>query len=303
MIGSSVVYLFVKDSPHNVNEPQNKLSPNLLRQLDSRNIDGTSFRANPLRFLHIIGMIMYSIIFDNLLPSLRHVLTSGIFWIVALAHVGSSLVRTSERILGTYFHDTSMGTLSETRAGSFTVYLSFGTICGLFIAGNMFTRLSRKEEMRQRKYLISRLYLITIISCYGLTILSIPRLRYMINSPGLILFFQVLSAFGMGFGIAVMFYHIPGLVSVTAFNKDKGLFSSYTDGVAYGIASLVWRIVANSVERGDATTGGGWAYGWAAVALIILMCSILMVEFMEHYFVRSVSGIKYAGTYETIIFA
>ena len=300
MIGSSVVYLFVTDSPHNVNEPQNKLSPNLLRQLG--NVDN-SFRANPRRFIYIIGMIVNSVLFDNLLPSLRHVLTSGVFWIVALAHVGSSLVRTSERILGTYFHDTSMGTLSETQAGGFTVYLSLGTIMGLLIAGGMFTRLSRREEMRQRKYLVSRLYMVTIASCYGLTILAIPKLRYVVDSPGLILFFQVLSAFGMGFGIAVMFYHIPGLVSVTAFDRDKGLFASFTDGVAYGIASMVWRLVGNAVERGDATTGGGWAYGWAAVALIIVLCSVLMVEFMEHYFVRAVSGMRHSGAYETIIIA
>jgi hypothetical protein len=57
--------------------------------------------------------------------------------------------------------------------------------------------------------------------------------------------------------------------------------------------------VAGAVQGNQ--DGGGWAYGWATVALLIIMCSILMVEFMEHYFVRP-SG-KHHGTYETIIFA
>jgi hypothetical protein len=93
------------------------------------------------------------------------------------------------------------------------------------------------------------------------------------------------------------FYHIPGLVGAT-FGCDKGLFSSFTDGVAYGIASFVWRIVGNAVQNGGAN-GGGWAYGWAAVALLVILTGILMVEFMEHYFCRP----RHVGTYETIIFA
>jgi len=43
------------------------------------------------------------------------------------------------------------------------------------------------------------------------------------------------------------------------------------------------------VEEGNAT-GSGWAYGWAAVALLVIFCGILMVEFMEHYFVRGWRG-------------
>jgi hypothetical protein len=58
--------------------------------------------------------------------------------------------------------------------------------------------------------------------------------------------------------------------------------------------------VAGAVGNGNAD-GGGWAYGWAAVALMVVLCAILMVEFMEHFFVRT-SG-HYHGTYETIIFA
>jgi hypothetical protein len=188
-----------------------------------------------------------------------------------------------------------VGQISESRAGGLVVYSSLGTVMGLIIAGNMFTH--RKE--RQRKWLVSRLYMITIAACYSLAILAIPWLRNMIDAPDLVLFFQVAASFVMGFGISIMYYHIPGLVG-SAFGNNKGLFSAYTDGVAFFIASIVWRIVGNAVENGN-DEGGGWAYGWAAVALLIVLCSILMVEFMEHYFVRA-SG-RHNGTYETILFA
>jgi Major Facilitator Superfamily len=290
IIGASVTYLFVTDSPHHINMPQNKLDRHLMQQMASVNV-----RANPWRFLLILRKCMRSILLDNLVPSFRHVLQSGTFWIVALAHTGSSLVRTSERIMGPYYHDTSMGTLSEDRSGSLAVFLSMGTISGLVIAGSMFA----KRCERQRKWLVSRLYIITIFACYCQTVLSIPSLRYMVNSPSLILSFQVMATFAMGFGISVMLYHIPGLVGA-AFGHDKGLFLSYTDGVAYGMASIVWRLVGSAVANGD-TQGGGWAYGWAAVALMIVLCSILMIEFMEHYFVRGTG--RHQGTYETILLA
>jgi sugar phosphate permease len=290
LIGSSVAYLFVSDSPDKVDQPENPLPRSLQNQIANAN-----FKTQPRRFFWILWKILRSVVVTNLVPSLEHVLKSGVFWVVALAHTGSSMVRTSERILGTYFRDTSNGTLSENQAGGLSVFLSFGTILGLVIAGNMFTQ--RKE--RQRKWLVTRLYMITIAACYCLAVLAIPRIRYLIDAPGLILFFQVMASFMMGFGNAVVCNHIPGLVG-KAFGSNKGLFSAYTDGVAYGLASVVWRIVGSAVEGGS-PNGGGWAYGWAAVALLIIMCAILMVEFMEHYFVRASGGRH--RSYETIIFA
>ncbi|KAL3922101.1 MAG: hypothetical protein SGILL_002381 [Bacillariaceae sp.] len=290
MIGSSVMYLFVTDSPNNVNEPQNPLHHHLLQELAT-----TDLIKEPKRSLFVCSRVARSMVVNNLLPSFRHVVLSGTFWIVAFAHTGSAMVRTSERILGTYYHDTSMGFLSENQAGSMSVCMSIGFILGLAVAGRLFAQ----SKERQRKWLVSRLYMVTIAACYCLATLAIPRLRYTVASPELILFAQIVSTLTMGFGIAVMYSVIPGLVGST-FANHKGLYFSYTDGVANGISSLVWTFVAGAVENGN-PEGGGWAYGWAAVALMVILCAVLMVEFMEHYFVRT-SG-KHHGTYETIIFA
>jgi MFS family permease len=290
MIGSSVSYLFLMDSPARKDEPQNPLHPKLLYQIGTAKL-----RSNPGYCIRLALNVVRSIFVTNLLPSLQHVLKSGTFWIVAVAHTGASMVRTSERILGTYYHDTSNGSVSETKAAGLVVFSSLGTIVGLGIVGSMFTE--RKE--RQRKWLVSRLYVIAITACYFLAFLAIPWVRYQIDAPGLILFFQVAASSVMAFSMAVAYYHIPGLVG-SAFGNHKGLFSAYTDGVAYAISSIVWRIVASAVGNGS-TEGGGWSYGWAAVALLIILCGILMVEFMEHYFVRA-SG-RHHGNYETILFA
>lgn len=289
-IGSSIMYLYVMDSPTKTNDPQNPLHPKLLQQMETL-IGCTS----PKRCLVVCINVVCSIISNNVLPSFRKVLTSGTFWVVSIAHTGSAMVRTAERIIGTYFYDTSFGYLSENNAGGLTIYLSLGTVLGLIFAGKIFMQ----RKGRQRKLLVSRLYAITIIACYSLAILAIPRLRHFVDSPDLICFFQVIFSFVMGFGSSVMYSLIPGLVG-TAFGPHKGSYIAYTDGVAFGLSSIVWKIVANAVANGN-SEGGGWAYGWAAVALLIVLCAILMTEFMEHYFVRSPG--RRGGNYETIIFA
>jgi len=289
-IGSSIIYLYVTDSPHRTNEPQNPLHPNLLQQTTTVNPI-----LDPKRCLVVSIKVVYSVIMRNVVPSFRHVLKSGTFWVVALAHTGSTMARTSERILGTYFTDTSFGYVTENEAGGLAIYLSLGTVLGLGIAGKLFTH--RKE--RQRKQLVSKLYMVTIVACYSLAILAIPRLRHFVDSPDLVLFFQVVCSLCLGFGISVMYSLIPGLVG-SAYGPHRGSYIAYTDGVAFGVSSVVWRVVASSVENGN-EDGGGWAYGWAAVALLIVLSAILMVEFMEHYFVRPTR--RHNGTYETMILA
>jgi predicted ATPase len=88
MIGSSVAYLFLTDSPTQKNEPQNALHPNLLHQMAN-----ADFRTKPRRYIWIALKVIRSIAINNLAPSLKRVLKSGTFWIVALAHTGSSMVR------------------------------------------------------------------------------------------------------------------------------------------------------------------------------------------------------------------
>ena len=62
------------------------------------------------------------------MPSLRSVLSSGTFWIVAVTHSGGSMVCTSVRILGTYFRDTSDGAISENQAEGVSVFVSMGML-------------------------------------------------------------------------------------------------------------------------------------------------------------------------------
>jgi MFS family permease len=303
-VSTSVVYLYIQDSPLAQHDPQNPVNPEQLAkwfpdyynsriQQQAHSDQNNNHKLPPPMSASLAMGLVWFIIRSNVVPSVKRLLQSGTFWSVALAHTGSSVIRSSERILGTYLADTSNGTLAEARAAGMAVCLSVGTFVGLVVAGSMFAR--RTE--RQRKWLVSKLYFVTIVACYVLAFLAIPAVRRIVNEPGMITVFQTLAVVAAGFGIAVQFYHIPSLVGAT-FGRDKGLFSAYTDGFAYGVASILWRIVGHVVSHGN-PEGGGWAYGWAAVALLLIPSSLLMVEFMEHFFCRP----RHKGSYETIIFA
>ena len=178
LVASSVIYLFVKDSPTQKNSPQNPISQELLQE----------YRSIQQPTLSNVISLVLAVFQSNVAPSLKHVLKSPAFYIVALAHTGSMAVRTSERILSTYYVDTSLHTLSESKASGMAVWLSVGLIFGLVVAGNIYT----KGTERQRKRLVSQLYLFAILSCYILAILAIPWLQNKINAPSLLLIFQLM---------------------------------------------------------------------------------------------------------------
>ena len=304
-IALSILYLYVRDTKQYLNAPQNPIDPHLYRTwFPEQALRNQRWSIN--RRLRLLIFIVQT----NVLPSMRHILGSSTFWIVTLSHTGTSMVRTSQRLLGSYFFMTSDGTLSYEQAVSHSIWYSTGTVLGLFIAGTIFTKGCRND--RQRKYMILRLYVVTIFACYVLSITAIPRLRKLIQAPDLIRIIQTMAVTTMGFGVAVQLYHIPSLVGAT-FGCDKGLFVSYNDGVAYLFVAVAWRYIGRAMQvdsddgsmdgSGGGGGGGEWAYGWAAVALLLIISAFLMVEFMEHYFCRPKYGIGDGGTYETIIFS
>lgn len=290
LLSSSVAYLYVTDAPGEPDAPQNPIdlvqATVFFAKHYRRNKSSGGLLQRLLRWTHFIFQTIF-------LPSLKHVLGSGTFWLLSLAHTGPSIIRSSERILGAYLFDTSDGSLSSNRSSGLSVFLSVGIVVGLVTAGSIFG--SRQE--RERKWLVSRLYVAAIGACYLLAFLSVPAVRHVMATPDLVTTFQVMAITTAGFGIAVQYYHIPSLVCAT-FGCDKALAVSYVDGVACAVSAIVWRFVGETVHNGG-PYGGGWAYGWAAVALFVLVTAILMVEFMEHYFCRP----RHGGVYETIILA
>lgn len=321
-MGVAVLYFFVTDSPGKVHFPLNpiRVSP-----------PSTYQPWTPKTSLSQRAVAFCSSAYYTVLPSLKTVVISRVFWFVAIAHSGAYMVKSSERILSTYYRDTSFGEIAEGKAGAMSVFLSLGMlvshciVCrcmfyhcrlltffgyqgGLVFGGKAFaqsadversephnnTQTSRNDRSEVQgepfdatqlrpKNMIAFFYCLSICMCYILSFLAVPLIRRALHLPVLVLILQVLATFGLGAGVAVQYYHLPAIVGAT-FEQNRGLYCAYTDGVAALISSMVWRLVGGAVSEGN-PEGGGWAYGWAAVALLLIVCGTFMVGIMEVYFV------------------
>ena len=101
LVGSAIAFYLLNDSPEKNHEPQGK----------------------PLSF-------------KNVRNSLGDVLTRKHFWMVAFGQFSNCLVRTAERILGSFYVDTT--DVDEATAGGLTVFLAAGFLVGIFILGPIF---------------------------------------------------------------------------------------------------------------------------------------------------------------------
>jgi len=224
-------------------------------------------------------------------------MSSRVFWAVATAHSGASLVKGSDRILSTYYRDTSYGVVTESKASAMSVFLSVGMLVGLFVGGKVFATKSDNDKEDHREYprremssqlrpknTIAFLYCLSICMSYCLAFLAMPFVRRLLHLPILVFILQIIASLGLGAGVAVQFYHIPAIVGSREFGKNRGLYAAYTDAIAALVSSFVWRTVGGAVEEGN-PQGGGWAYGWAAVALLLVFCGTLMVSIIEIYVV------------------
>lgn len=277
LMASSITYLYVTDTPDHKHAPQHPIDITQFEKWFPPN-------SKRSKLSQCMGMIKYICVDTHILPSVRYIVSRPTFWIVAVAHVGACMVRTSERLLGSYFLETR-SVDDPSRASIFAVALSTGMVAGLTIAGNAFAT----SAERPRKWLVSRLYLLTIISCYALAFWSLPWVERAIPADVRSIF-QCMAAACAGFGIAVPYYHIPSLVGATF--PHKALYVAYTDALGLVTATTIW----HSILPGP----NSWPYAWAGVALVVVIAGLFMVEFMEHSFCRP----KHGGTFEqTILFA
>ena len=297
--GVMVFFLFLMDSPGKLHDPINPI------RMPPHHANATISE----KFVKNLASV-----FRTALPSLRIVLGSRVFWMLSADHTGAMMVKSSERLLGTYFVDTSYGMATEGKAGAMTVFLPLGMLCGLIFGRRAFAQAADEERaieeskkytktspefnydtdpdistlfidatQLQPKNMIAFLYCLAICMCYLLSFLAMPFIRRALHLPEIVFILQVIVSMGLGAGVAVQYYHIPVIVGAT-YGHNRGLYQAYTDGVAALVSSVMWRIVGRAVAEGDAESYG-WAYGWAAVALVLILCGTLMVGIMEVYFI------------------
>jgi hypothetical protein len=100
----SIIGIYISDAPHSQNEPQNPIDPTLIHKWFPAQV----LRRKRWSINRILRLLIF-IVQTNVVPSVRHIVGSGTFWIVTMSHTGNSMVRTAQRFLGSYFVMTSDG--------------------------------------------------------------------------------------------------------------------------------------------------------------------------------------------------
>jgi len=236
LVGFAVVFLFIEDAPGRTTAPQG---------------NGLSV--------------------SGIFKSLKDVLGSRLFWLISLAQVGNGMVRTSERILGGFFSETTG--LDDDEAGGLTAVLSGGLLAGVLIFGAMFV----KKEWKDKRILVRRLYVGCGVALALLGAFSVPMVVENVGST-LMLGIEVTLVFLYAMCVGVQYYSIPSLLAST-FGENKGLCSAYIDGVAYFCTSFFWTGFSWIVGQGDY----GWMCGWGLLGAIITGAAISMNHFMTRF--------------------
>ena len=245
----------------------------------------------------------------QIISSLQSILKSGTFWTVSLAHTGASMVRSSERLLGTYFESTSDGTVSTLESSGYSIVMALGLVTGLVIWGSQFsspTKTTTTEEEEEEKkeqddlsrpprhcpeppqvVLLRKLYTLAVAMCMVLSLLSMPPIRNCLFS-NLAWILKLLSCFLLAASLAVPYYHLPALVASKRGGNAVGLYVSYTDGVACAISSFLIQTLGRIVQHGNPQRYG-WAYCWGDIAIIIAVTGGMMVHFLRNFLVSKTS--------------
>ncbi|GMI45278.1 hypothetical protein TrCOL_g13310 [Triparma columacea] len=236
LFGFVVVMVFISDAPSKRFDPQGK---------------GLSFRG--------------------ILDSLREVLSSKLFWLIAFAQSGNSLVRTSERILGGFFSETAG--VDDDKAGGLTAVLSGGLLAGVLIFGGIFI----KRNWEEKRKLVMWLYVGCGFGTLMLGVISLPMVADRFGDS-VKLGMELALVFFYAMCVGVQYYNIPSLLAST-FGENKGLCSAYIDGVAYICTSFFWTGFSRIVNSGDY----GWFCGWGLLIVIIVGASLSMDRFMVKF--------------------
>jgi hypothetical protein len=207
----------------------------------------------------------------DLMQTFRHVLGSRLFWQAGVAHAFTSMARTSEKVLGSFFQDTTA--LSGSLCGGLTAFLTLGFLHGV-TKGKAFHALedaSSKSRMLRRAYTRAVLSAIGLALCANswLTNLLIPSKMVLAGIAGL------LSA-TMASNVSIQYYQIPTIVSNT-FGKNKAVCLSLLDALAFFLSAPFLAATGQIVGRlGDY----GWSTALTMLASLFVLGGFLCVDIL-----------------------
>jgi MFS family permease len=206
---------------------------------------------------------------SDLLGTFRHVLGSRLFWQAGVAHALTCMARTSEKVLGTFFKDTTA--LSGSLCGGLTAFLTLGFLHGL-LKGKQFNAL---QDTPSKSRMLRRAYTVSVVSTIGMALCANNWLTdLLIPSKAVLAAVAALLSAIMASSLSVQYYQIPTIISKT-FGENKAVCLSLMDALGFFLSAPYLASTGQVVGRlGD--------YGWSAaltmLAVLFGVSGFLMLD-------------------------
>lgn len=207
----------------------------------------------------------------NLRQTFRHVLGSRLFWQAGVAHALTSMARTSEKVLGTFFQDTTA--LSGSVCGGLTAFLTLGFLHGV-TKGKAFHAL---EDAPSKSRMLRRAYTRAVMSAVGLALCANTWLtNILIPSKIVLAGVAALLSATMASSLSIQYYQIPTIVS-SAFGENKAVCLSLLDALAFFLSAPFLAATGQIVGRlGDY----GWSTALTMLATLFVVGGFLLVDIL-----------------------
>ncbi|CAB9497158.1 expressed unknown protein [Seminavis robusta] len=190
--------------------------------------------------------------------SLKAVLGNPLFWQVGIAHATAMVARTSDRILGSFFHQTT--DLPRSVCGGLTAFVTIGFVRGL-IRGRKFHTL---KDIPSKTQMLSKAYSACALSAVGMALCANRWIQELLFPSKYILAATIAALSGiLASNISFQFYQIPAMTATAFFGPNKALCLSLLDGLGFFLAAPVWAATGKIVEGAGPH---GWTLAWFLLA-------------------------------------
>lgn len=206
---------------------------------------------------------------QSIAQSIKAVLGSPLFWQVGIGHAIAMVARTSEKILGAFFHQATA--LPRSLCGGLTAFVTIGFVHGL-VNGRKFHTL---PDIPSKTNMLTKAYAMSAFTAAAMALCSNAWVQALFFPSQKVLAGTVAILTGiLASNISFQFYQLPAMVATT-FGQNKALCLSLLDAVGYLSAALVWAITGKIVAGAGQH---GWTLAWLMLAGMFVACGKSMMS-------------------------
>lgn len=199
---------------------------------------------------------------QSIFSSYSRVLSNKTFWLCSLAQSIGFSVRSSDKILGTFYND--IANLPASLCGSLTISITLGYVFGLISGG----KLNDIKSTSGKKDFVNRNYIRATVAAI---VLALSANDFLVSSLGGVFCagIAVIASGVMGSCLSYQYYQFPSLVS-KGFGDDRSISLALIDSVALFTSSYIVSVIgkiASNTELGS--------YGWTLAWIFLGLCTAI----------------------------